>query len=59
MGRPAGSKNKPKRVLLNRAQVEDAGFTYFAIGKKTNGLDQLNEDKNYPTALYEVNKNAK
>ena len=22
MGRPAGSKNKPKRVLLNRAQVE-------------------------------------
>ena len=22
MGRPTGSKNKPKRVLLNRAQVE-------------------------------------
>lgn len=34
------------RNLLDRKKVESAGFTYFAVGKKTNGLDAITKVKN-------------
>jgi UDPglucose 6-dehydrogenase len=51
------------RNLLNKKEVEGLGFTYFAVGKKTNGLEQVapqeyseallmgKEEKTGPTAL--------
>jgi UDPglucose 6-dehydrogenase len=40
------------RNLLDRTTVETAGFTYFAVGKKTNGVEKItNEDNRYQALL--------
>jgi UDPglucose 6-dehydrogenase len=39
------------RNLLNKEDVECMGFTYFAIGKKTNGLEKIEQKKLYPTMI--------
>jgi len=37
------------RNLLNKKEVESKGFTYFAVGKRTNGLDKIDEAKFKPS----------
>lgn len=47
------------RNILNREAVEKEGFTYFAVGKKTNGSEKIAEKKIYPSAIYNGNGNTK
>jgi len=47
------------RNVLDKKVVEEEGFTYFAIGKKTNGSDKIAEKKIYPSAIYNGNGNNK
>jgi UDPglucose 6-dehydrogenase len=44
------------RNILDKVKVQDAGFTYFAVGKRTNGLDKQ-KDNSYmaATALLKTN----
>ncbi len=39
------------RNLLDWRKVENLGFVYFAVGKKTNGLDKIERKKLYSTAV--------
>ena len=40
------------RNVLDKVAVEDAGLTYFAVGKPTNGLEKINsEENNYSATL--------
>lgn len=40
------------RNLFDKDQTQSEGFTYFGIGKKTNGLDKINDgSNNYSSAL--------
>jgi UDPglucose 6-dehydrogenase len=44
------------RNLLKKKEIEEAGFIYFAVGKKTNGLKQI-EEKEKP--VYALLRNGK
>lgn len=39
------------RNVLSRKDVENKGFTYFAIGKRTNGVDKIDKRKYRSTAM--------
>ena len=41
------------RNLLDKEKVQDYGFVYFAVGKRTNGLDKVDEpsESTVPSAL--------
>lgn len=39
------------RNLLDWRKVEEHGFTYFAVGKRTNGIEKIERKKLYPTAI--------
>lgn len=43
------------RNLLDRFKVESAGFTYFAVGKRTNGMVKIDTRNLYPTVLLNTN----
>lgn len=45
------------RNVLNKEIVEKEGFTYFAVGKRTNGSEKIAEKKIYPSAVYTENGN--
>ncbi len=45
------------RNILNQREIEDAGATYFAIGKKTNGSEHIS--KSGPYAILNDEKNGK
>jgi UDPglucose 6-dehydrogenase len=39
------------RNLLNWPKVESLGFTYFAVGKRTNGIEKIERKKLYSTVI--------
>jgi UDPglucose 6-dehydrogenase len=43
------------RNLLDRKKVEQAGFTYFAVGKRTNGMVKIDTRNLYATVLLNTN----
>ena len=43
------------RNLLDRAKVEGMGFTYFAVGKRTNGMVKIDTRNLYQTVLLNTN----
>lgn len=43
------------RNLLDRSKVEGAGFTYFAVGKRTNGMVKIDTRNLYSTVLLNTN----
>ena len=45
------------RNLLNKKEVENAGFTYFAVGKRTNGLKHIAQTSDSTYAIL-VNGNG-
>lgn len=47
------------RNLMNQEEVEGAGFIYFAIGKVTNGLIEINEAEKEDTLSSAILKNGK
>lgn len=47
------------RNVLDKSVVEKEGFTYFAVGKRTNGTEKIAEAKIYPSAIYTENGNGK
>jgi UDPglucose 6-dehydrogenase len=45
------------RNMLDREEVESMGFDYFAIGKRTNGVEKIEED--HPLEYYALLNNVK
>ncbi len=46
------------RNLLDKEKVQSAGFTFFAVGKRTNGLDKFNQEDSSYMAASAVLKNG-
>ncbi len=47
------------RNMLNRRELEQAGFTYFAIGKRTNGTEKIGDINGTFAVLNRRNKSKK
>ena len=47
------------RNVLNKEVVEKEGFTYFAVGKRTNGSEKIAEKKMHLSAIYNMNDRDK
>lgn len=45
------------RNMLDWQKVEDLGFTYFAVGKRTNGIEKIEGKKLYATAILRNDNN--